>query len=47
MAQLHEILDLSAKIVWQAEYEECWIGRCETFLAKQDKSQEPLSDSTI
>lgn len=47
VAQLHEILDLSDKIVSQAEYEDCWIGRCETFLAKQDKSQKPLSDPTI
>lgn len=47
VAQLREILDLAAKIVSQAEYEDCWIGRCETFLAKQDKSQKPLSDPTI
>ena len=47
VAQLHEILDLSDKIVSQAEYEECWIGCCETFLAKQDKLPKPISDPTI
>lgn len=47
VAQLREILDLAAKIVSQAEYEDCWIGRCETFLAKQDKSHKPLSNPTI
>ena len=47
VAQLREILDLTAKIVSQAEYEECWIGCCETFLAKQDKLPKPISDPTI
>ncbi|MFZ1779950.1 MAG: hypothetical protein WAT94_00730 [Enterococcus aquimarinus] len=47
VAQLHEILDLSTKIISQAEYEDCWIGRCETFLAKQDKLPKPISDPTI
>ncbi len=47
VAQLREILDLSTKIISQAEYEDCWIGRCETFLAKQDKLPKPISDPTI